>query len=715
MKTRFLLLATAVLPLLGGCTNANSETGKADTNAVVPSAPAVPRVAAPGADVPVGQPVNLEVTPPATVKLSPAAGEITKLVQSGVDSSVVLAYVANSRNTFRLEAEEIVYLKDIGMSPAVVTAMINRDQQLREASGSGATASATPAPSAWSAGQAAPPANTWQQAANETAPAAQPSTATTVPPPPEAERPSAETVNYFYDELSPYGTWIDVDGYGRCWRPTAVATTAGWRPYSNCGRWEWTDSGWYWYSDYSWGWAPFHYGRWYSHPRWGWCWMPGSAWASSWVSWRYSDAYCGWAPLPPAACYAPSVGFTYYGSSCGSSFSFGLTWDCFTFVSYNNFHHHQYASDCVPHHQAGQVFNNTTVVNNIIHGNNNTIINQGIAPTQITAASGTTIHQVNIRDARGPSNGHNTRHEEIAHDGRTLNVIRHDVPAGNTHAVVRAHPGTRGGSQNLTTGNGDASVAAPTHSATPQTGLVPPRVSGPRHTVPVRNESPAPTIPVRQSSATASVTAPASAAPVPPRTQHTPNNHPVTAGNSFNQPAAPSAAAPTVTPRNDRSQATPWLNNAPAPTRSQPVIEPSGNTRAAPTRHDTRTANSDTRSTAPSYSAPSAPSAPAYHAPAYHAPATPHGYGSPAQAPAQPYNPPARNVEPRYTPAPQSPPSQPAYTPPRHESAPSYSPPPSRAESQPAPRSESHSSSSGSSSKGSDSSTSRDDRSSRGR
>ena len=771
MKTKFLLLATAILPLLAGCANANSETEKVETNVVAQPAPVAPAVEATieakpalEADVPVGEPVNTAAPPPSSIKLSPAATEITKLVQAGVDAGVILAYVTNSPNTYRLEADEIVYLKDIGMSPALVTAMIQHDQRIREASLNGATVTSpsTPAVSVWTAGLVAPSSNVWQQEVTEPAPAAQPSTTTTVPPPPADETPAPETVNYFYDSLAPYGTWIDVDGYGRCWRPTVVVTTPGWRPYSHCGRWEWTDSGWYWYSDYSWGWAPFHYGRWYSHPRWGWCWVPGSVWGPSWVSWRYSDSYYGWAPLPPAACYSPRVGFTYFGSSCGSSFSFGLTWDCFTFVSYNNFHHHRYDRDCVPHHQAGQVYNNTTVVNNIIRGNNNTIINQGIAPTQIAAASGTPIKQVTIRDGRGPRDGRNPRHEQLAQDGNTLNVIRPTVPTGHGHAVVAASGGpSRGGAQGLTTGN--ASVAAPAVAAptSPQTGLIPPRGGGPGRTVPTRNQptSPAaPPTPVVQASTAAAAPAPTATVPAQtggtrppnggttpaaasagtrnesapgaliirtPRTPRAQNNNSAPAGNAVAQPVAapaptaPVAASTPVAPANNPSHATPWLNNppasAPAPAQVPQTSGQSGTVRPWPTRPTSPTRNSDPRQSAPSYVAPSAPSAP-QAPPAYQAPPPTRVFGAPASPqPAQSYSAP-----PQSAPSYQSPPSQPSYSPPAHQSAPSYSPPsrsesaPSHSSSRPETRSESHSESRGSSSSSS-SSKSNDDRPSRGR
>ena len=69
----------------------------------------------------------------------------------------------------------------------------------------------------------------------------------------------APSVDVFYDSLSPYGTWVYVNGYGSCWRPTVVVANPGWQPYFDGGHWVYTDSGWYWMSDYSWGWAPLHW------------------------------------------------------------------------------------------------------------------------------------------------------------------------------------------------------------------------------------------------------------------------------------------------------------------------------------------------------------------------------------------------------------------------------------------------------------------------
>ncbi|MEI7662892.1 MAG: DUF6600 domain-containing protein, partial [Bacteroidota bacterium] len=62
----------------------------------------------------------------------------------------------------------------------------------------------------------------------------------------------------FYNELSPYGSWIENPQYGYVWVPDV---SPGFIPYSTNGYWVFTDEGWTWVSNYAWGWAPFHYGR----------------------------------------------------------------------------------------------------------------------------------------------------------------------------------------------------------------------------------------------------------------------------------------------------------------------------------------------------------------------------------------------------------------------------------------------------------------------
>jgi hypothetical protein len=77
-------------------------------------------------------------------------------------------------------------------------------------------------------------------------------------------------------------------------------------PYTD-GHWVYTDAGWLWVSDYSWGWAPFHYGTWVYVDT-GWAWVPGSVWGPAWVQWRYGGGYIGWAPVVPVGyvAFAPA-------------------------------------------------------------------------------------------------------------------------------------------------------------------------------------------------------------------------------------------------------------------------------------------------------------------------------------------------------------------------------------------------------------------------
>lgn len=102
------------------------------------------------------------------------------------------------------------------------------------------------------------------------------------------------SLQLFYDDLSPYGNWVDYPSYGHVWIP---GVGAGFIPYSTGGHWVLTTFGWTWVSDYPWGWAPFHYGRWNFDPIVGWLWIPGRQWGPAWVSWRRAPGYYGWAPL----------------------------------------------------------------------------------------------------------------------------------------------------------------------------------------------------------------------------------------------------------------------------------------------------------------------------------------------------------------------------------------------------------------------------------
>src|SRR2546425_7139211 len=336
------------------------------------------------------------------------------LANSGVDESVMLAYVTNSAGTFSLGPEEIIYLNDIGVPAPVVTAMLQHDHMMVESAVNAARPPLVPNTEPVDPGlNAAPPE-----------PAPPTDYASDYAPEQPAIEPSDAA---FHDSLAPYGTWVDVGGYGQCWQPSVVSINPGWQPYCERGHWVYSDCGWYWLSDYSWGWVPFHYGRWFRHTHLGWCWQPDRVWGPSWVSWRYSNDYCGWAPLPPAACFRPGLGFTYRGHSVGFSFNFPIAASCFTFVPARNFCDFHLSRYAVHREHVARFYHSTVAVTKIV-GDNHRVINRGIPVERISAATHAHIRQVAVHEVRAPATD-GIRAERLEAGGRTLSVFRSHVAA----------------------------------------------------------------------------------------------------------------------------------------------------------------------------------------------------------------------------------------------------------------------------------------------
>src|SRR5579883_1043011 len=330
-------------------------------------------------DAPAQLVTNAKPMPPNIRPTSPVS-EIVKLANSGVDESILLAFVTNSTRTFNLGAEEIIYLNDIGVPGAVVTAMIQRDEALKTMLVAAATAPAGPEPG--------PPGPNGGMQPQGNSPLDQ------APPPPPADEspayaaeapltpPDPGAEDMFYDSLAPYGNWVDVAGYGRSWQPTAVVVNAGWRPYFDCGHWVYSDCGWYWLSDYSWGWAPFHYGTWFRHAHLGWCWVPGRVWGPSWVSWRYNDHYCGWAPLPPGISLAVGGGLRFHGRHVGDDDDCGLRPGHFRFVGWDHFNDRELRPHGVGRDDAHRIYDTTTVATRIT-GDSHNMINNGLPVSRV--------------------------------------------------------------------------------------------------------------------------------------------------------------------------------------------------------------------------------------------------------------------------------------------------------------------------------------------
>lgn len=154
----------------------------------------------------------------------------------------------------------------------------------------------------------------------------------------------------FYDDLRPYGQWVRTPEYGMVWIPDAEP---GFQPYATNGRWVVTEFGNTWVSDYAWGWAPFHYGRWYQDRYRGWAWVPGREWGPAWVSWRSGGGYYGWAPLGPGAAINVNIPANYW-----------------VFVPQTYITSPRLYNYCVPRRQVVNVYQNTTIINNVYRYNN---------------------------------------------------------------------------------------------------------------------------------------------------------------------------------------------------------------------------------------------------------------------------------------------------------------------------------------------------------
>jgi hypothetical protein len=129
-----------------------------------------------------------------------------------------------------------------------------------------------------------------------------------MPQPEASSQQGSVSFQVFYDELTPYGNWVDNPDFGYVWIP---ARDEGFAPYASGGHWVYTEDGWTWVSDYPWGWATFHYGRWDFDAEYGWFWVPGEEWGPAWVSWRRSPGYYGWAPLRPGISIDVAFGRNY--------------------------------------------------------------------------------------------------------------------------------------------------------------------------------------------------------------------------------------------------------------------------------------------------------------------------------------------------------------------------------------------------------------------
>jgi hypothetical protein len=384
------------------------------------------------------------------------------------------------------------------------------------------------------------------------------------PAPAYVSSPPVE-VSYFYDSLSPYGTWVQLDGVGWCWQPRAVVVNHAWQPYCNSGHWVYTDAGWFWQSDYSWGWAPFHYGRWHLHEHCGWVWLPDRVWGPAWVTWRYERDHCGWAPLPPHADFDVHVGFRYNGVHVASSFDFGLHPAQFTFIALHDFNNHDYAHHRLPPTQVTQIYNHTTVINNYVV-KNNTVVNQGIKVEHVQEATHTEVKRVAIRDTPALTPGSVPRaagKNELAVYRPELKAPARPVPmvaqkVDDRHPVIQHAPIAPPKSQRplvaeSTSSNNRGSQERMSRPGTATAPAKPPELDHlqPNHTTAAnQGASRQQYYPLRTSSTDTSHTSPGQGSQgyYPPKSQHQANEAHALPPASSNRPSDPHSQA-TMNPR----------------------------------------------------------------------------------------------------------------------------------------------------------------------
>jgi hypothetical protein len=220
----------------------------------------------------------------------------------------------------------------------------------------------------------------------------------------------------FYDDLSPYGQWLNDPQYGYVWVPNVGND---FRPYYTNGRWAMTEYGNTWVSDYNWGWAPFHYGRW-AQGSYGWIWIPGNEWGPAWVNWRQGGGYYGWAPMGPGI----SINISF-----GGGYNVPNPW--WTFIPCGNIYTPGWQRYYSPRRTVN-IINNTTIINNTYVDNRTR--NRYVTGPRRTEIEAATRQRVNVYNVTN-----RTRAGATNISGRSVNVYRPSIErtSGRTQVAPR--------------------------------------------------------------------------------------------------------------------------------------------------------------------------------------------------------------------------------------------------------------------------------------
>lgn len=242
----------------------------------------------------------------------------------------------------------------------------------------------------------------------------------------------------FYEELSPYGVWIEDPQYGRVWRPDVDQDE--FRPYYTNGHWEMTKYGNTWVSDYDWGWAPFHYGRWHHSSRRGWVWVPDIHWGPAWVSWRSGGGYYGWAPLGPGINININIGRIP-----------DLWW---VFVPQRHIYYDRYPR--YDYRRNRTIYHNTVIINNTYVYNRNKYYT-GPQAREIQKVTRQPVKIHDVRNNRPTYAGRSSRPESVNRPANVTQSPRPDRSAVNSGSARSNDSGGR--TSDRSTGNAGRSAS----------------------------------------------------------------------------------------------------------------------------------------------------------------------------------------------------------------------------------------------------------------
>ena len=170
--------------------------------------------------------------------------------------------------------------------------------------------------------------------------------------------------------------------------------------------------------------------------------------------------------MPPEAHFIHGSGFTYFGRHVSVGFEFGLTDFHYSFVDIGHFCDYAPYRHFVPRTTVHNVYRNTTVINNYIVGNNNTVINHGIGRETIARSSQTRIREVSVRETP-VQNLASVRGDRIERQGNQTVVVRPQLPK-TPPPVKTAEFVKRSGNQPFSV-VGRSTVASPAVNTQPTT------------------------------------------------------------------------------------------------------------------------------------------------------------------------------------------------------------------------------------------------------